>query len=106
MTIARIYMKKGCLVPLHHHHNEQISICDSGKLKFMVGGQELILGAARLCAFRPTYRTAPKPSKTSQAWIFSARAARTGALATTPTCAARPQRPALPNRYNASLVRR
>lgn len=43
MTVARIYLKKGCVVPEHSHPNEQISTIERGRLKFVLGGREIIL---------------------------------------------------------------
>ena len=37
MTVARIYLKDGFLVPMHSHHNEQITQVISGVLKFRLG---------------------------------------------------------------------
>lgn len=37
MTVARIYLKDGFLVPMHSHHNEQITQVISGHLKFRLG---------------------------------------------------------------------
>lgn len=37
MTIARLFLKKGCLVPLHRHPNEQIAYILEGKLRFWFG---------------------------------------------------------------------
>ncbi len=44
MTVARIYLKDGFLVPMHSHHNEQITQVISGVLKFRLGkdGGEVI----------------------------------------------------------------
>jgi len=44
MTVARIYLKDGFLVPMHSHHNEQITQVISGVLKFRLGkdGDEVI----------------------------------------------------------------
>ena len=44
MTVARIYLKDGFLVPMHSHHNEQITQVISGVLKFRLGkdGDEAI----------------------------------------------------------------
>jgi len=30
MTVARVYLSKGCVVPEHSHHNEQISMVQQG----------------------------------------------------------------------------
>jgi quercetin dioxygenase-like cupin family protein len=43
MTMARIYLKKGCIVPQHSHYNEQISTMEQGRLKFILGGREIVL---------------------------------------------------------------
>ena len=44
MTIAKIYFNDGFLVPMHSHHNEQITQVISGLLKFRLGenGEENI----------------------------------------------------------------
>jgi len=46
MTMARLVMKKGAVVPLHHHVNEQITTVLEGRLTFLIGGktQELVAG--------------------------------------------------------------
>src|SRR5260370_17391644 len=38
MTIARIHLKKGGVVPEHHHVNEQVAYVVAGALKFIVDG--------------------------------------------------------------------
>jgi quercetin dioxygenase-like cupin family protein len=43
VMLARILMKKGCVVPMHRHVNEQVSYILEGALKFVVGGQELVV---------------------------------------------------------------
>jgi quercetin dioxygenase-like cupin family protein len=37
MMIAHIYLKKGCQVPKHQHHNEQITYILKGSLRFQLG---------------------------------------------------------------------
>ena len=37
LTIARIYLKKGFLVPLHSHEHEQITQVVSGRMRFAFG---------------------------------------------------------------------
>lgn len=47
MTVARIYFKDGFLVPLHSHHNEQITQVVSGLMRFRFGEngeQEIEIG--------------------------------------------------------------
>jgi quercetin dioxygenase-like cupin family protein len=39
MMIAHIYLKKGSLVPRHHHHNEQITYILEGALRFRLGAE-------------------------------------------------------------------
>jgi quercetin dioxygenase-like cupin family protein len=34
LTVARIYLKKGAIVPLHSHANEQLSCVVEGRLRF------------------------------------------------------------------------
>ena len=48
LTLARVYLKKGCQVPLHSHENEQMSSVVEGRLRFEIGGQEKIVGAGEL----------------------------------------------------------
>jgi quercetin dioxygenase-like cupin family protein len=45
MTVARIYLTKGCIVPEHAHANEQITVLHKGKLLFRMAGQDMVLEA-------------------------------------------------------------
>lgn len=45
MTIAKVYLKKGCLVPEHSHPNEQLSVMEAGSLDFVVGGEKITVKA-------------------------------------------------------------
>lgn len=45
MTIAYLHLKRGGVVPEHHHENEQVSMVLDGKLKFLASGQEYIVEA-------------------------------------------------------------
>jgi quercetin dioxygenase-like cupin family protein len=45
MTVARLELNKGCAVPEHSHHNEQISTLEKGRVKFVLGGEEIIVNA-------------------------------------------------------------
>ena len=40
MMIAHVYIKKGGIVPMHSHHNEQITYILSGALKFLLGADQ------------------------------------------------------------------
>ncbi|HYL75872.1 MAG TPA: cupin domain-containing protein [Bryobacteraceae bacterium] len=53
MTVARVYLKKGCLVPEHSHHNEQISMIEQGALKFVIGGAEKVLRQGEVLRIPP-----------------------------------------------------
>jgi quercetin dioxygenase-like cupin family protein len=53
MTMARIYLKKGACVPAHSHVNEQISTTLAGKLRFVIGGEEVILEAGESIVIPP-----------------------------------------------------
>ena len=39
--LTQIYLKRGCLVPMHSHESEQMSYVLQGALKFLVGGEEI-----------------------------------------------------------------
>ncbi|MBK6798130.1 MAG: cupin domain-containing protein [Acidobacteria bacterium] len=48
ITLAFINLKKGCVVPEHHHESEQFSYCISGELRFVIGGEEVLLRAGEI----------------------------------------------------------
>ena len=37
MMLAHVYLKKGCIVPQHHHDNEQLTYVLEGALHFWLG---------------------------------------------------------------------
>jgi len=39
--IAQVYLKKGALVPMHSHENEQITYVLQGALKFLINGEQI-----------------------------------------------------------------
>jgi len=43
MTMARLRILKGAIVPLHHHENEQLSVVEKGALRFEVDGKETVV---------------------------------------------------------------
>ena len=50
IMLARVLLKKGCIVPEHSHHNEQLTYILDGALKFWIDGQEIIVNAGEtLC---------------------------------------------------------
>ena len=48
ITVAQLGLSKDCVVPLHHHVNEQISVVLQGSLKFQLEGQELVVRAGEV----------------------------------------------------------
>ncbi len=40
MMLAHVYLQKGCVVPKHHHENEQITYVLEGALHFRIGADE------------------------------------------------------------------
>lgn len=53
VMVARILLKKGCVVPLHSHHNEQVSCVLEGSMKFWIDGQEILLRAGEVLTIPP-----------------------------------------------------
>jgi len=45
IMLARVLLKKGCIVPEHSHHNEQLTYILEGALKFWIDGREIIVNA-------------------------------------------------------------
>jgi quercetin dioxygenase-like cupin family protein len=39
--LAQVYLKRGCLVPMHAHDSEQMTYILQGALKFLIGGEEI-----------------------------------------------------------------
>ncbi len=53
IMLARVLMKKGAHVPLHHHHNEQVTYILEGALKFNVAGKEIVVRAGEVLCIPP-----------------------------------------------------
>jgi quercetin dioxygenase-like cupin family protein len=57
VMIARVLLKQGAIVPLHHHHNEQISYILEGALKFILkteaGDKEITVRAGEVLCIPP-----------------------------------------------------
>ena len=50
IMLARVLLKKGCIVPEHSHHNEQLTYVLEGALKFWIDGREIVVHAGEtLC---------------------------------------------------------
>src|SRR5215467_1868152 len=48
IMLARVLLRKGCIVPLHSHHNEQLTYIVEGALKFYIDGQEIVVHAGEV----------------------------------------------------------
>ena len=53
VMLARVLMKKGAHVPLHQHHNEQVTYILEGALKFAIDGKELVVRAGEVLCIPP-----------------------------------------------------
>src|SRR5215472_6830517 len=53
VMLARVLMKKGAHVPLHHHHNEQVTYILEGALKFAIDGKEIVVRAGEVLCIPP-----------------------------------------------------
>lgn len=40
MMLAHVYLKRGAVVPLHSHENEQLTYILEGALRFWIGGED------------------------------------------------------------------
>jgi quercetin dioxygenase-like cupin family protein len=48
IMVSRVLMKKGCIIPLHSHYNEQFSYILEGALKFWIDGKEIVVHAGEV----------------------------------------------------------
>ena len=53
VMVARILLKKGAQVPLHSHHNEQVSYVLDGMMKFFLDNREVIVSAGEVLCIPP-----------------------------------------------------
>jgi quercetin dioxygenase-like cupin family protein len=53
VMLARVLLQKGCVVPEHSHHNEQITYILEGALKFWIDGKELVVNAGEVLTIPP-----------------------------------------------------
>jgi quercetin dioxygenase-like cupin family protein len=54
LMLARVLLKKGCIVPEHSHHNEQLTYIVEGALKFWIDGKEIVVNAGEVLCI-PAY---------------------------------------------------
>lgn len=48
IMVARVLLAKGAHVPMHSHHNEQITYILDGALKFAIDGKEIVVRAGEV----------------------------------------------------------
>ena|SRR5579871_1692217 len=48
IMLARVLLKKGCIVPEHSHHNEQLTYIVEGALKFWIDNREITVHAGEV----------------------------------------------------------
>jgi quercetin dioxygenase-like cupin family protein len=48
LMLARVLLKKGCIVPEHSHHNEQLTYIVEGALKFWIDSKEIVVNAGEV----------------------------------------------------------
>jgi quercetin dioxygenase-like cupin family protein len=51
MMLAHVYLKRGCLVPMHQHENEQLTYILEGALEFTIGsdrGRKVVVRAGEV----------------------------------------------------------
>jgi quercetin dioxygenase-like cupin family protein len=53
IMLARVLLKKGAHVPLHQHHNEQVTYILEGALKFAIDGKEIVVHAGEVLCIPP-----------------------------------------------------
>jgi len=53
MTVARLRLKKGALVPSHSHMNEQVTMLMEGELRFTVDGRQQTICAGQVMEIPP-----------------------------------------------------
>jgi quercetin dioxygenase-like cupin family protein len=48
MTVARVSLSKGTVVPRHSHENEQVTLLEQGKLRFVFDDRQHVLSAGEV----------------------------------------------------------
>lgn len=74
MTIARLILKKGVIVPTHSHDSEQISMVTAGSLRFIVDGEEKIVASGETLVIPSNVPHSAEATEDSEATdVFSGR---------------------------------
>ena len=86
IMLAQLRLARGAIVPLHSHHNEQVSYILEGALKFWIGaedGEEIVVGAGKCSTSLLISPIERKPWRIVSRWTSSVPRERIGSTATT-----------------------
>jgi unsaturated pyranuronate lyase len=53
IMLARVLLKKGCIVPEHSHPNEQVTFIAEGALRFKIDGREIVVNSGEVLTIPP-----------------------------------------------------
>jgi quercetin dioxygenase-like cupin family protein len=53
VMLARVLLKKGCVVPEHSHPNEQVTFILEGALKFWIDGRVIVVNSGEVLTIPP-----------------------------------------------------
>ena len=53
IMLARLVLKRGARVPMHHHFHEQVSHVVEGALNFLIEGREVVVRAGEILCIPP-----------------------------------------------------
>jgi quercetin dioxygenase-like cupin family protein len=53
IMLARVLLKRGCVVPEHSHPNEQVTFIAEGALKFKIEGKEIVVNSGEVLTIPP-----------------------------------------------------
>jgi quercetin dioxygenase-like cupin family protein len=53
LMVARVLLKRGAKVPLHSHHNEQVTYVLEGALHFFIDGREITVSSGEVLCIPP-----------------------------------------------------
>src|SRR5450759_1748445 len=53
VMLSRLFLRKGSLVPLHSHHNEQISYVLEGSMVFWIDRKEIVVRSGEVLLIPP-----------------------------------------------------
>ncbi len=91
VMVARILLKKGAQVPLHSHHNEQVSYMLEGAMHFSSTAGKSLSPPGKYYASRPICRMRRLRWRTRLTWTSSILRGRIGSTKTTRTFDRKPR---------------